>query len=101
MHEEACAAPRCVEAQLREDQERWRELGAFLNAQPPAHAVTIARGSSDHAAGYLSYLAAARGGRLVSSLPMSLVTLYRAPIAAKNLFAIAISQSGQSPDLAA
>src|SRR5687768_10163407 len=101
MREEACAAPQCVETQVQEGQERYAELGAFLNAHPPANGVTIARGSSDHAASYLSYLCAARGGHLVSSLPMSLVTVYRAPIATRGVLAIAISQSGRSPDLAA
>jgi glutamine---fructose-6-phosphate transaminase (isomerizing) len=101
MREEACAAPRCVEMQIQEDQDRYGELGAFLRAHPPSGSVTIARGSSDHAANYLSYLSAARGGHLVSSLPMSLVTVYRAPLATQGMLAIAISQSGRSPDLAA
>ena len=61
--------------------------------------MTIARGSSDHAAAYLAYLLTVRSGRLVTSLPMSLVTLYHAPLMAERLLAIAISQSGRSPDV--
>ncbi len=99
MHEEARAAPHCVGTQLRHDNERYRELGARLRLHPPVAAVTLARGSSDHAASYLSYLAALRGGHMVASLCMSLVTLHRAPIRANGLLAISISQSGRSPDI--
>jgi glucosamine--fructose-6-phosphate aminotransferase (isomerizing) len=41
----------------------------------------------------------ARLGRIVASLPMSLVTLYKSPLATRDALAIAISQSGQSPDV--
>jgi len=59
----------------------------------------VARGSSDHAASYCAYLIMARLGRIVASLPMSLVTLYKSPLATRDALAIAISQSGQSPDV--
>jgi len=41
----------------------------------------------------------ARLGRLVTSLPMSLVTLYQSSLVCDGLVALAFSQSGQSPDL--
>ena len=63
--------------------------------------LTVARGSSDHAAHYLAYLVMARLGQLVTSLPMSLITLYQSKIAAEGLTSFAFSQSGQSPDLVA
>ena len=59
----------------------------------------MARGSSDYAAHYAGYLIMARPGRLVTSLPMSLVTLYQSQIACRGLATFAFSQSGQSPDL--
>jgi glucosamine--fructose-6-phosphate aminotransferase (isomerizing) len=99
MREEACAAPDCVAALLRADEDRYRALATWLAANPPAAAVTLARGSSDHAAGYFAYLAAVRGGQLVTSMCMSLLTLYRAPIQAQGLLALAVSQSGRSPDV--
>jgi glucosamine--fructose-6-phosphate aminotransferase (isomerizing) len=43
----------------------------------------------------------ARMGRLVTSLPMSLITLYQSQIQCTGLFSMAFSQSGQSPDLVA
>jgi glutamine---fructose-6-phosphate transaminase (isomerizing) len=99
MLDESRSAPERVAAQLAEDGDRYATLGTALRAQPPAAAVTIARGSSDHAASYLAYLLMARYGQLVTSLPMSLVTLYRAPIQTRGLLAVAVSQSGRSPDL--
>jgi glucosamine--fructose-6-phosphate aminotransferase (isomerizing) len=99
MLDEAREAPQAVARQLREDGERWRAFGERLRAQPPGALLTIARGSSDHAAHYAAYLIMARLGRLVTSMPMSLVTLYQSEIRSDGLAAFAFSQSGQSPDL--
>ena len=96
---ETRAAPDAVRAQLAQDEELYRALAAALRARPPSGIVTIARGSSDHAAGYFAYLVTARTGRLVTSLPMSLVTLYHAPLHAEGVLAVSVSQSGRSPDL--
>lgn len=99
MLEEARSAARFVALQVQANNGVYAELGADLRRNPPAGAVTIARGSSDHAASYFAYLSAIRGGQVVSSLPMSLLTLHRAPIVTRNMLAVAISQSGGSPDL--
>jgi glucosamine--fructose-6-phosphate aminotransferase (isomerizing) len=96
---EAREAPAAVARQLANDEAAYREFGAALRAQPPASMLTLARGSSDHAAHFMAYLVMARMGRLVTSLPMSLVTLYHSQIAREGLTAFAFSQSGQSPDL--
>src|SRR6185436_4583147 len=79
----------------------YASFGGALREKPPASLATIARGSSDHAAYFFSYLVMARLGRLVTSLPMSLVTLHQAQIRCEGLAALAFSQSGQSPDLVA
>ncbi len=99
MRNEALMAPECVAALLGNDEGIYCDLARQLRDHRPDAAVTIARGSSDHAAGYLSYLSALRGGHLVTSLSMSLMTLYGAPIRARGLLAVAVSQSGRSPDL--
>lgn len=99
MLDEAREAPQAVARQLAQDRERWRAFGERLRAQPPASLLTIARGSSDHAAHYAAYLVMARLGRLVASMPMSLVTLYQSQIRCDGLASLAFSQSGQSPDL--
>ena len=99
MLEEAVSAADCVALQLSNDVERYAELGRHLRSTHFHNAVTVARGSSDHASSYMAYLIMARLGRLVTSLPMSLVTLYKAPLQAEGTLAISISQSGQSPDV--
>ena len=99
MHEEARFAPRAAARLLAEDDRTYRSLAQALRGAPPHGIVTIARGSSDHAAAYFAYLATVRLGRLVTSLPMSLVTRYHAPLAADRMLAVAISQSGRSPDV--
>lgn len=99
MLEEARSSAHQVAVQLAADNGRYVALGSALRALPPHGAVTIARGSSDHAAAYFAYLVMARSGHLVTSLPMSLLTLYQAPIARPRLLAVSISQSGRSPDL--
>lgn len=96
---EAREAPAAIAHQLAQDAAAYRDFGALLRRQPPSSLLTVARGSSDHAAHYAAYLIMARMGRLVTSLPMSLVTLYQSRIACKGLATFAFSQSGQSPDL--
>ena len=99
MLEEALSAPQCVARLLARDAAVYEQLADHLR-QRPAHALlTLARGSSDHAAQHLAYLVMARLGRLVTSLPMSIVTLYGARLPAAALQSFAFSQSGQSPDL--
>lgn len=99
MLKEACSSAEFVTLQIKQESSRFAELGAQLRAKAPSSVLTIARGSSDHASAYLAYLIMSRLGRLVTSLPMSLVTLINAPLEARNALAIAISQSGQSPDV--
>ncbi|WP_426111660.1 SIS domain-containing protein [Massilia sp. PWRC2] len=99
MLEEALSAGECVARQLAQDGERYAELGRKLRSTNFNTALTIARGSSDHAANYCAYLIMARLGRVVASLPMSLLTLYKSPLVTRDTLTIAISQSGQSPDV--
>ena len=101
MLEETRSAPGCVARLLGADRERYAALGQRLRDAPPEGIATVGRGSSAHAAHYLAFLLMRRLGRLVTPLPLSLVTLYGAPLRARNLLLLAISQSGQSPDLVA
>jgi glucosamine--fructose-6-phosphate aminotransferase (isomerizing) len=99
MWQEALQAPTVVAAQRDQTEHRIVALARQLVARPPALALTVARGSSDHAATYLAYLVMQRLGVPVASLPMSLVTLHAAPLVVHGQLALALSQSGQSPDL--
>jgi len=101
MFVEAAEAPSAVARLLDAERATFAALGADLRHRPPLSLLTVARGSSDHAAHYMAYLVMARLGRLVTSLPMSLVTLYQSRLVCDGLVALAFSQSGQSPDLVA
>lgn len=99
MLDEAGSAGQRVALQLAADQDRYQELAEHLIVHLPHGVLTVARGSSDHAAAYLAYLVMSRTGQLVTSLPKSLLTLYQAPVASHGLLAIAVTQSGRSRDL--
>ncbi|WP_244886630.1 SIS domain-containing protein [Chromobacterium amazonense] len=99
MLEEALYAAEAVAAQHMYADEGLAALGRELARIRPQLALTVARGSSDHAASYFAYLAMQRLGVPVVSLPMSIVTLHQSPLAVKGQLAVAVSQSGQSPDL--
>ena len=99
MRAEALQAPDAVERLMSRDADLYDALAAIWRASPPTGMLTLARGSSDHAASAMAFAAMSRLGRLVTSLPMSLLTLYGARFDGRHLWAVAFSQSGQSPDL--
>ncbi|MFB9121727.1 SIS domain-containing protein [Paraburkholderia dipogonis] len=98
MLKEALASAETVAAQLT-DTSRVEALAAKLAQQPRHVALTVARGSSDHAASYFASLTMSRLGVPVASLPMSVATLQQAPLQVRDQLALAFSQSGKSPDL--
>ncbi|CAB3784511.1 Glutamine--fructose-6-phosphate aminotransferase [isomerizing] [Paraburkholderia caffeinitolerans] len=100
MLKEALASAGVVAAQLA-DTSRVEALARALEAEPRHVALTVARGSSDHAASYFAALTMSRIGVPVASVPMSIATLQQAPLRVKGQFALAFSQSGRSPDLVA
>ena len=100
MLEEALASPAIVAAQLAATA-RVEALARTLDAAPRQVVLTVARGSSDHAASYFAALTMMRIGVPVASIPMSIATLQQAPLRVRGQFALAFSQSGRSPDLVA
>ncbi|MEO5772986.1 MAG: SIS domain-containing protein [Sphingomicrobium sp.] len=74
---------------------------SLLRDRGPHTVITCARGSSDHAATYAKYLIETRLGIPTASAAPSVTSLYAAPLHADGMLAIAISQSGRSPDLLA
>jgi len=99
MYEEALSAGQSVLNQGYEAAEILSDIGQKLAKTHFQSVLTVARGSSDHAAAYMAYLIMQKLGIPVTSLPMSLVTLHQTPMQVRNQLAIAISQSGASPDL--
>lgn len=78
-----------------------RAAGLALREKDPAFLITIARGSSDHAATFIKYAVELTAGRPVASLGPSLASIYGARLKLAGGAAIAISQSGKSPDIVA
>lgn len=99
MLEEALSAATVASRQLAVLDACLPALGQRLREVDPNLALTVARGSSDHAASYFAYLAMQHAGLPVASLPMSVVTLNRSPLRVAGQAVFAFSQSGQSPDL--
>lgn len=99
MLDEALASADAVRRQLDVLEPRLIALAQRLHDAGPQVMLTVARGSSDHAASYFAYLAMQLAGVPVASLPMSVVTLHDSPMRVHNQPAIGFSQSGQSPDL--
>lgn len=101
MFAEAAEAAEVVTRQAAANDARVADLGQRLRAAPPPAVLTCARGSSDHAATYLKHLIETRAGVPVASASPSIASVYRAVLAARDMLAIGLSQSGQSPDLLA
>ena len=76
-------------------------IAAELRRQAPAFLVIAARGSSDNAARYAQYLLGAHNRLAVALASPSLHTLYGAPPSRRGGAVLALSQSGQSPDILA
>lgn len=70
-----------------------------MRALDPALIVTVARGSSDHAATYLKYAAELVAGIPVASVGPSVASVYHRPLRLGSSACIGISQSGRSPDI--
>jgi glucosamine--fructose-6-phosphate aminotransferase (isomerizing) len=101
MAREAAEAPACVARQWRAGAGTIRGLAARLRANPPRTVVTIARGSSDNAATYARYMIETRLEVLTASLAPSTASVFTAQPEMTDVLALAISQSGRSPDLLA
>lgn len=75
------------------------QAGAALRATDPGLIVTVARGSSDHAATYLKYAIELAAGIPVASVGPSVASIYGRPLHLNGAACIGISQSGRSPDI--
>ncbi|WP_210240199.1 SIS domain-containing protein [Amaricoccus solimangrovi] len=76
-----------------------RAASAALTDRNPDLFVTVARGSSDHAATYFKYAAELGAGLPVASVGPSVASIYHRRLRLGRAAAIGISQSGQSADI--
>jgi len=79
----------------------FEEAGALIRAKGITSVLVLARGTSDNAAFFLKYLIETHIGIPVGLTSPSSVTVYNAKLHFENVLVVAISQSGQSPDLVA
>jgi glucosamine--fructose-6-phosphate aminotransferase (isomerizing) len=101
MRREIDEIPDAVARLLERSSAEFKTAGLALREKDPAFLVTIARGSSDHAATFIKYAVELTAGRPVASLGPSLASIYGAKLKLAGGAAIAISQSGKSPDIVA
>jgi len=82
-----------------EDKNQYQKIKNTLSRKNIKHLVTIARGSSDSAALFASYLFAKSLGVTTYSLPPSVITLEKSKFDFSKTLVLIISQSGLSEDL--
>lgn len=102
MYAEAAEAASVAERQFAELRDDLHRLGERLRAMDPPLVITCARGSSDYAATFAKYLIEVRCRTPVASFAPS-TALSEAGLWRhfEGIFFLAISQSGQSPDILA
>lgn len=101
MFQEAAAAGGVVATQLARNAPLMAELGERLRRLSPTIALISGRGSSDNAGVYARYLIETTTGTPTSPAALSSSSVYEVQPRLRGAVCIAISQSGQSPDLIA
>jgi glutamine---fructose-6-phosphate transaminase (isomerizing) len=97
IHEQPAALARLLDRQSQP----VRALAASLRDRGIGFVFVAARGSSDNAGLYAKYLWGACNGLPVALAAPSLFTSYARPPALRGALVVAVSQSGQSPDIVA
>ena len=101
MRQEILEIPDTVERLLTLGQSAHQSAAAQARDFDPAFLISVARGSSDHAATYLKYTSELVLGLVLASVGPSVASVYNAPLKLDRALGITISQSGQSPDIVA
>ena len=101
MAQEIAAIPASVSACLTQNAGPLDALSTTLQKFDPQLVMTVARGSSDHAASYLKYACEILTGVPVASVGPSIASVYATQLRLPRTLSLSISQSGQSPDIVA
>ncbi len=99
MYREIREIPAATHRLLTEGRAQIATTAAAFRDANPSLVVTVARGSSDHAATYLKYACELTLGVPVASIGPSIASIYDAKLNLQRAACIGISQSGQSPDI--
>ena len=97
--EEALSIPSIIDQFSNIDDNPYDNIAQLINQKKIKYVVTIARGTSDCAALYSSYIFAKYLGLPTYSMPPSIITLEQSKFDFSEALVIVISQSGKSPDL--
>lgn len=101
MAREVAEIPQAAQRFLTQSAPQTQAAAAAMQAADPKLIVTVARGSSDHAATYLKYAVELLAGIPVASVGPSIASIYGRPLHLAGAACIGISQSGKSPDIVA
>lgn len=93
--------PAALRRLLESERDNVERVAAAIRQRQPQYIVIAARGTSDNAARYGQYLFGAANRLPVALATPSLYTLYAQPPQIGGALVLAISQSGQSPDIVA
>ena len=99
MASEIAEQPEVLARLLREGTSAARQARAAIESYRPRFAVFAARGTSDHAALYGKYLAEVHLDLPAGLASPSSVTIYGSRPDMRSVLFVAVSQSGESPDL--
>ncbi|MCA8883415.1 MAG: SIS domain-containing protein [Rhodobacteraceae bacterium] len=99
MRREILEIPSAVETLLRDGAADMRKAADALRDKDPAFFISVARGSSDHAATYFKYASELVAGVPVASVGPSIASIYARKLKLADAASLAISQSGKSPDI--
>lgn len=99
LHSEILEQPQSIERLIKEGREDALSAAAMIQAKDPHYVFIAARGTSDNAGRYASYVWGAYNRLPVALGTPSLFTLYGCPPVLRNGLVVGISQSGKSPDI--
>ena len=97
--DEALSIPTIIDDFSKVDTNPYENIAKLINQKKIKYVVTIARGTSDCAALYSSYIFAKYLGLPTYSMPPSIITLEQSKFDFSEALVIVISQSGKSADL--
>ena len=97
--EEALSIPTIMDQFSNIDDNPYDSIAQLISQKKIKYVVTIARGTSDCAALYSSYIFAKHLGLPTYSMPPSIITLEQSKFDFSEALVIVISQSGKSTDL--
>lgn len=99
LKDEIFEQPQVLQRLLESQAGNVREIADIIQQRDVDYVFLAARGTSDNAGLYLKYLWGAHNGLPIALAAPSLFTMYGQPPRLDRALVVAISQSGQSPDI--